>query len=50
MINTKQMKDFALKLPDPVKTLILSQPDEMQENEFIMKFFEWKKLMKMEVK
>jgi hypothetical protein len=47
-MNIKPLKDEAIKLPDPVKTLILSQPDEMDEGELISKFFEWKKLIKIE--
>ena len=47
-MNIKELKEFALRLPDPAKTLILSQPDEMQEDELISKFFEWKKLLKIE--
>jgi hypothetical protein len=47
-MNIKPLKDEAIKLPDPVKTLILSQPDEMQEDELIYKFFEWRKLLKIE--
>ena len=47
-MNIKELKDYAIKLPDPVKTLILSQPDDMEENELISKFFEWKKLLKIE--
>lgn len=47
-MNIKELKEFAIKLPDPVKTLILSQPDEMQEVELLSKFFEWKKLIKIE--
>lgn len=45
-IDIQQLKDYALKLPEPVKTLILSQPDEMDENDLISKFFEWRKILK----
>lgn len=47
-MNIKPLKDEAIKLPDPVKTLILSQSDEMDEDELISKFFEWKKLIRIE--
>lgn len=47
-MNIKSLKDEAIKLPDPVKTLVLSQPDEMDEVELISKFFEWRKLIKIE--
>ena len=48
-MNIKLLKDYALKLPEPVKTLILSQPDEIDEKELISKFFEWKKILRIDI-
>ena len=47
-LNIQSLKQLALKLPEPVKTLILSQPDELSQDDLISKFFEWKKLLKIE--
>ena len=47
-INIRTIKEFATKLADPLKTLILSSPDEMGEQEFLSKFVEWRKLLRME--
>ncbi len=47
-LNIQSLKQFALRLPEPVKTLILSQPDELSQDDLISKFFEWKKLLKIE--
>ena len=46
--SIREIKNFASsKLQDPVKSLILSSPDEMTEAEFLAKFTEWRKLIRM---
>ena len=45
MISTKLLKDKALKLEDPLKTIILSAPDEMTQEEYIAKCQEWLKFL-----
>ena len=47
-LNIQSLKQFALRLPEPIKTLILSQPDELSQHDLISKFFEWKKLIKLQ--
>ena len=46
--NTREIKEFALKLPEPIRSLILSSKDEMGEQEFLSKFIEWRKLIRMQ--
>lgn len=49
-IQFKSIRDFkayAEKLPEPVRSLILSAKDEMTEDEFLNKFIEWRKLLRM---
>lgn len=47
-VSLVQLKEKALKLPDPVKSLILSEPDTMDSNELVSKLGTWDKLLKME--
>lgn len=47
-VNIRELKEYALKLPEPIRSLILSSKDEMGEQEFLIKFFEWKKLLQMQ--
>lgn len=42
----KSFKEYAQGLPDPLRTLILSTSDNMSEQEFISKFLEWRKLLR----
>ena len=49
IINIRELKEFAQKLSDPVRTLVLSSPDEMGREEFITKFVEWRKLLRMQM-
>jgi hypothetical protein len=46
--SISELKQYALKLPEPVKTLVLSCKDKMSEDEFLVKFLEWRKILKME--
>ncbi|MHB8396056.1 MAG: hypothetical protein ACYDAZ_01840 [Thermoplasmataceae archaeon] len=40
------LKEKALKFPEPVKTLILSEPDTLDSQDFISKLGTWEKLLK----
>lgn len=46
-VDLKPMKAKALNFPEPVKSLILSEPDSMESSEFIGKMGTWEKLLKM---
>lgn len=46
--SIREIKEYAEKLPEPVKTLILSAKDDMSEEEFLSKFVEWRKLLRMQ--
>lgn len=46
MKDIRPLKEYAERLPDPLKTLVLSQRDEMSEDELISKFLEWRKLLR----
>ncbi len=46
--SIREIKQYSERLPDPVKTLILSSPDEMTEDEFLAKFVEWRKLLRLQ--
>jgi len=45
IINIRSLKQVALKLEDPVKTLILSEPDIMSREEYLVKIQEWLRLL-----
>lgn len=45
--SIRDIKEYASRLPEPVRTLILSAEDNMTEQEFLSKFIEWRKLIKM---
>ena len=49
-VNLKSLKQKALQFPEPVKSLILSEPDEIEAFDFISKICTWEKLLKLEVK
>lgn len=47
-IDIRPLKEMALKLSDPVKTLILSEKrDFLEAEEYLAKTTEWLKLMKL---
>ena len=46
-VDIKPLKIKALSFDDPLKTLILSEPDEMDSSDFILKLGTWEKLAKM---
>lgn len=46
-INLGPLKEKAFEFPEPVKSLILSEPDTMDGTEFISKIGTYEKLLKM---
>ena len=44
-IDMKLMKAKSLSFPEPVKSLILSEPETMDANEFITKLGTWERLL-----
>lgn len=48
-VDLKPMKAKALNFPEPVKSLILSEPDSIDSWDFILKLGTWERLLKMEV-
>lgn len=49
-VNLQPMKNKALNFTEPVKSLILSEADNLDAQEFIAKLGTWEKLIRMEVK
>ncbi|SIM49223.1 hypothetical protein [Cuniculiplasma divulgatum] len=47
-INLAPLKQKALNFPEPVKSLILSEPDMIDAQDFISKLGTWLKLVNME--
>ena len=47
IIDIKPMKEKAIGFPDPVKSLILREPDNMDSIEFIAKLATWERLIRM---
>jgi hypothetical protein len=48
-IDMKAMKEKALNFPEPVRSLVLSEADQIDSQDFISKIGTWEKLLKMEV-
>ena len=46
--DIRPLKANALRYPDPVRTLILSEPDSLPLNDFLVKSGQWEKLLEME--
>ena len=46
-IPMSPLKQRAIALPDPVKTLILSEPESLEPDELISKLATWDKLLAM---
>ena len=46
-IDTAPLKRKALNFPEPVKSLILSEPDQLESTDFISKIGTWERLLKM---
>ena len=47
LVDLKPMKAKALNFPEPVKSLILSEPDMIETSDFISKLGTWERLTKM---
>ena len=47
-VDLGKLKAKAVKFPEPVKTLILSEPDILDSSEFITKLGTWEKLLEIE--
>ena len=43
-----EIKTRALNFPEPVRTLILSEPDELEPEDLISKFGTWMKLLQLD--
>ena len=48
--KVREFKSYAEGLPDPLKTLILSSPDAMSDEQMVSKFIEWRKLLRLSKK
>jgi len=44
-VNIRPLKGIALRLSDPVKTLILSEPDILPREEYLIKVEQWLKIL-----
>lgn len=47
-VDLRPMKQKAISFPEPVKSLILSEPDNMDAGEFITKLSTWEKIIRMQ--
>jgi hypothetical protein len=47
-VNLTKLKAKALSFPEPVKSLILSEPDQLDAREYITKLGTWDKILAME--
>jgi hypothetical protein len=45
VVNIRNLKRIALKINDPVKTLIISEPDVMPRDEYLIKIQQWLKII-----
>ena len=50
LIDLSPMKTKALNFPEPLKSLILSEPDMIEASDFISKLGTWERLTKMSTK
>ena len=48
LIDLRPIKSRAIEFSEPVRTLILSEPDQLGLEEFLAKQATWEKLLKME--
>lgn len=46
-VSLTPLKEKAVRFPEPVKTLILSEPDSLDSLDFISKLGTWERLLKM---
>lgn len=47
-ISLIPLKSKALEFPEPVKTLILTEPDQIDSRDFVIKLGTWERLLKMQ--
>lgn len=47
-VDLRPIKDKALDWPDPVKTLVLSEPDLVPFDDFFVKITTWEKLIRLQ--
>lgn len=47
-VNIRPIKAKAVNFPDNVRNLILSEKDELDADEFLIKIETWEKLLRME--
>lgn len=45
MVNIRQLKAIALKIDEPLKTLILSEQDTIPREEYLIKIQSWLRLL-----
>jgi hypothetical protein len=50
LVDLTPLKSKALNFPEPVKSLILSEPDIINAQDFISKLGTWERLSKMSAK
>lgn len=49
-VSIATLKAKAVSFPDPVRTLILSEPDQIDLQSYLSKMQTWEKLLKLEAK
>jgi len=50
MVNIRPLKTIAIKLEDPLKTLILSEPDIIPREEYLIKMQSWLRILNLSKK
>jgi len=48
LVDLRPIKDKAVDWPDPVKTLVLSEPDLVPFDDFFVKITTWEKLIRLQ--
>jgi hypothetical protein len=49
-VNIRPLKAIAIKLEDPLKTLILSEPDTIPREEYLIKIQSWLRILNLDKK
>jgi len=49
-INIRPLKAIAIKLEDPLRTLILSEPDLIPREEYLIKIQSWLRILNLDKK
>jgi len=50
MVNIRPLKTIAIKFKDPLKTLILSEPDIISREEYLIKVQTWLRILNLDKK